>query len=212
MYTVHERFIRDITKFLPKGTGVENRRAAVTVTGLRLQSCLQCAITLPVTNKTQTQQTLLYERRTGADISKCLLSSVELPERFVAVGHLILSMSATLFLLMLLIAVATSSTNGFMVSQGAKAGGAIRKQRYCSTRSELKMNFLEDAVRFFSNMKKEASAKHILISGPGATEKLIVIKSELEGVEDLSDAFSVLASKVVFAAALNQFLHRYLEY
>ena len=25
------RFIRDITKFLPKGTGVENRRAAVTV-------------------------------------------------------------------------------------------------------------------------------------------------------------------------------------
>lgn len=113
---------------------------------------------------------------------------------------------------MLLIAVAISSTNGFMVSQGAKAGGAIRKQRSCSTRSELKMNFLEDAVRFFSNMKKEASAKHILISGPGATEKLIVIKSELEGVEDLSDAFSVLASKVVFAAALNQFLHCYLEY
>jgi hypothetical protein len=108
-------------------------------------------------------------------------------------------MSTTLSLLMLLIAIAITSTNGFMVSQRATTGAAIWKQGVCATRSELKMNFLEDAVRFFSNMKKEASAKHILMTGPGATEKLILIKSELEGVADLSDAFSVLASKVITA-------------
>ena len=58
------------------------------------------------------------------------------------------------------------------------------------------MNFFEDAVRFFSNMKKEASAKHILIKGAGATDKLNILKAELAGVEDLSAAFSELASKV----------------
>jgi hypothetical protein len=58
------------------------------------------------------------------------------------------------------------------------------------------MNFFEDAVRFFSNMKKEASAKHILISGPDAVSKLSIIKGELVGAEDLSEAFSVLAAKV----------------
>ena len=58
------------------------------------------------------------------------------------------------------------------------------------------MNFFEDAVRFFSNMKKEASAKHILIKGPDAVSKLMIIKGELEGVEDLSAAFSELAAKV----------------
>ena len=58
------------------------------------------------------------------------------------------------------------------------------------------MNFFEDAVRFFSNMKKEASAKHILIKGPDAVSKLSIIKGELEGVEDLSAAFSDLAAKV----------------
>ena len=63
-------------------------------------------------------------------------------------------------------------------------------------KSAIKMNFFEDAVRFFSNMKKEASAKHILIKGAGATEKLNILKAELVGVEDLSAAFSELASKV----------------
>ena len=71
------------------------------------------------------------------------------------------------------------------------------------------MNFLEDAVRFFSNMKKEASAKHILITGPGATEKLTVIKSELVGAEDLSAAFSVLASQVVFSRYSHTFLQAF---
>ena len=65
------------------------------------------------------------------------------------------------------------------------------------------MNFFEDAVRFFSNMKKEASAKHILIKGAGAVEKLNVIKAELVGVEDLSGAFSELASKVVLSLNAN---------
>jgi hypothetical protein len=34
-------------------------------------------------------------------------------------------------------------------------------------KSSLKMNFFEDAFRFFSNLNKEASAKHILMKGPG---------------------------------------------
>lgn len=77
------------------------------------------------------------------------------------------------------------------------ASGIINQRQGIRTiRTEIKMNFFEDAVRFFSNMKKEASAKHILIKGPGATEKLNVIKAELVGAEDLSAAFSDLASKV----------------
>lgn len=35
-------------------------------------------------------------------------------------------------------------------------------------RTTLQMNFFEDAARFFSNLNKEASAKHILIKGPGS--------------------------------------------
>ena len=60
----------------------------------------------------------------------------------------------------------------------------------------LKMNFFEDAFKFFSNMNREASAKHILISGPDASKKLEVLKAELDGAEDLSAAFSEIASKV----------------
>lgn len=58
------------------------------------------------------------------------------------------------------------------------------------------MNFFDDAFRFFSNMNKEASAKHILIKGQGASAKLELLKKELEGAPDLSVAFSELASKV----------------
>ena len=79
------------------------------------------------------------------------------------------------------------------------------------------MNFFSDAARFFSNMNKEASAKHILIKGQGkivcyfkndkcspylsilgATEKLKLLKEELSSAsaEELSSAFSELASKV----------------
>lgn len=60
----------------------------------------------------------------------------------------------------------------------------------------LQMNFFDDAFRFFGNMNKEASAKHILIKGQGASAKLELLKKELEGASDLSAAFSELASKV----------------
>jgi peptidyl-prolyl cis-trans isomerase C len=62
--------------------------------------------------------------------------------------------------------------------------------------SDLQMNVFGDAMRFFSNMNKEASAKHILITGNDAVSKLNVIKAELTSAEDLSTAFSELASKV----------------
>lgn len=61
--------------------------------------------------------------------------------------------------------------------------------------SSLQMNFFEDAFRFFSNMKKEASAKHILVKGPDAAAKLTSIKAELEASPDVSAAFSEMASK-----------------
>jgi hypothetical protein len=60
----------------------------------------------------------------------------------------------------------------------------------------LNMNVVEDAFRFFSNLNKEASAKHILVRGPNATEKLLKIKEEIESAADLSLAFSDIASKV----------------
>ena len=58
------------------------------------------------------------------------------------------------------------------------------------------MSLLDDAFRFFTNMKKEASAKHILMKGPGATAKLELLKAELLKAPDVSAAFSELAQKV----------------
>ena len=101
-----------------------------------------------------------------------------------------------IFLIAALIVVALVSTDGFMVSQRLVTNARIQRPESRLNRGTLKMNFFEDAMRFFSNMKKEASAKHILIKGAGAVEKLNVIKAELVGVEDLSGAFSELASKV----------------
>jgi hypothetical protein len=101
-----------------------------------------------------------------------------------------------MFLFAALIVVALVSTNGFMVSQRLATNVKIHSPESRLSRGTLKMNFFEDAMRFFTNMKKEASAKHILIKGAGAVEKLNVIKAELVGVEDLSGAFSELASKV----------------
>lgn len=79
-----------------------------------------------------------------------------------------------------------------------------RLQAPSTRRSELQMNFFEDAFRFFSNMKKEASAKHILIKGPGAAAKLDILKKELESADDLSAAFSELASKVSECPSANR--------
>ena len=66
-----------------------------------------------------------------------------------------------------------------------------------SRNSVVKMNFFEDATRFFTNLNKEASAKHILMTGPDASKKLSILKTELESSEDISAAFSELASKVL---------------
>lgn len=46
-------------------------------------------------------------------------------------------------------------------------------------------------------MNKEASAKHILMTGPEASKKLALLKEELKGSTDVSAAFSELASKVI---------------
>lgn len=105
-------------------------------------------------------------------------------------------MSSPISLVIMLLLVAITSTNGFAMAPRVASAVINQRQAVRTVRTEIKMNFFEDAVRFFSNMKKEASAKHILIKGPGATEKLNVIKAELVGAEDLSAAFSDLASKV----------------
>jgi len=68
----------------------------------------------------------------------------------------------------------------------------------------LQMNFFEDAARFFSNMNKEASAKHILVKGPGASAKLATLKAELVGAADLSAAFSEVAAKVSECPSANR--------
>jgi hypothetical protein len=60
----------------------------------------------------------------------------------------------------------------------------------------VQMNLLADALRFFTNLNKEASAKHILIKGPDASNKLSVLKEELAKATDISAAFSELAMKV----------------
>mmetsp|Transcript_24930 Transcript_24930/g.25147 ORF Transcript_24930/g.25147 Transcript_24930/m.25147 type:complete len:155 (-) Transcript_24930:165-629(-) len=62
-------------------------------------------------------------------------------------------------------------------------------------RSNVQMNFLEDAVKFFSNMNKEASAKHILIKGPEGKSKCEELKTSLKEAENLSESFSELALK-----------------
>lgn len=68
--------------------------------------------------------------------------------------------------------------------------------RSSSGKSSLQMNFFGDAVKFFTNLNKEASAKHILMKGPDASKKLQILKNELESATDLSAAFSDLAAKV----------------
>ena len=112
-------------------------------------------------------------------------------------------MSSPISLVIMLLLVAITSTNGFAMTPRVASTLINQRQSVRTVRTEIKMNFFEDAVRFFSNMKKEASAKHILIKGPGATEKLNVIKAELVGAEDLSAAFSDLASKVSMGFCLH---------
>ena len=83
---------------------------------------------------------------------------------------------------------------GTMITRGIISNS--QKVVLPTRQSSLNMNVVSDAFRFFTNMKKEASAKHILISGSDAVSKLDIIKEELVGAEDLSSAFSELAAKV----------------
>jgi parvulin-like peptidyl-prolyl isomerase len=103
---------------------------------------------------------------------------------------------SSLRLTAVLIAVAISLVNGFIVTPNRALSVLPYQRQITHSRTEIKMNFFEDAVLFFSNMKKEASAKHILIKGPDSNSKLLILKEELVGAEDLSAAFSELAAKV----------------
>ena len=64
--------------------------------------------------------------------------------------------------------------------------------------SSLQMNFFNDAFRYFTNLNKEASAKHILIKGPDGASKCLELKEQLAGAENLSEKFSQLAVEVNF--------------
>ena len=59
------------------------------------------------------------------------------------------------------------------------------------------MNFIQDAFKYFSQLNKEASAKHILIKGPNGRSRCEEIKKELSSAEDINVAFSELAAKVL---------------
>jgi parvulin-like peptidyl-prolyl isomerase len=58
------------------------------------------------------------------------------------------------------------------------------------------MNIFSDAFRFFTNLNKEATARHILMTGPDASSKLAKLKEELQTTPDLQTAFGELASRV----------------
>ena len=109
-----------------------------------------------------------------------------------------MAMLALLFILSMLL-VSTSSFRIAPVAAPAmvRGGAAVNTMRgpYAS-RQQPSMNFFDDAFRFFSNMKKEASAKHILIKGPEGKAKLAILKKDLEAAADVSAAFSELAAKV----------------
>ena len=93
--------------------------------------------------------------------------------------------------------VSRAASSRASVALGVAPGRAGRASSAISTRkTALSMNLFEDAVRFFGNMNKEASAKHILMKGPGAAAKLETLKTELASAPDLSAAFSELAAKV----------------
>ena len=77
------------------------------------------------------------------------------------------------------------------VSQSFKLEKAIINKNV-----DLKMGFIDDAFRFFTNLNKEASAKHILVKGSDAVKKLELLKLELVNSTNISEDFSKLAAKV----------------
>ena len=86
----------------------------------------------------------------------------------------------------------TSQALGFSPSMRFRVNGLVSNSYRTSS---LQMNFFDDALRFFSNMNKEASAKHILIKGANAEAKCLALKEELVGSDNLSNAFSELAAR-----------------
>lgn len=107
--------------------------------------------------------------------------------------------SIALFLLALLASTTAFSTH--LPTTAYRASTTHNKEnslQYGRSSHTLQMNVFSDAVRFFSNMNKEASAKHILMTGPDAFNKLSVLKEELSSATDISAAFSELAAKVLF--------------
>lgn len=83
-------------------------------------------------------------------------------------------------------------SSSFSPFRTTKAFKKIDKASICA----LKMNFFEDAYRYFTNLNKEASAKHILIKGEYSEAKCLELLEQLKGVENISEAFSELAIKV----------------
>jgi len=74
-------------------------------------------------------------------------------------------------------------------------GWATSAQQQRTRGNTLQMNFFEDAFRYFSQLGKEASAKHILIKGPNGIKRCEDLKAELSSAEDLNVAFSEFAAK-----------------
>ena len=67
------------------------------------------------------------------------------------------------------------------------------------------MNFFDDAFRYFSQLNKEASAKHILIKGPDGEKKCLQLKQQLVGATDVSASFSELAAQVISCLSSSEF-------
>jgi peptidyl-prolyl cis-trans isomerase C len=70
-----------------------------------------------------------------------------------------------------------------------------QQRKHLQKSSSLQMNFFDDAFRYFSQLNKEASAKHILIKGENAVKRCNELKGELAESSDVSVTFSELAAK-----------------
>jgi hypothetical protein len=110
-----------------------------------------------------------------------------------------------MFCIVLLLLLASSCTvNGFRsLPNKVAVSQRIINQPYAVTlqrKSSLQMNIFSDAFRFLTNLNKEATARHILMTGPDASSKLAKLKEELQTTPDLQTAFGELASRVKLVA------------
>ncbi len=79
---------------------------------------------------------------------------------------------------------------------------SLHIQHYMRSPMQLHMNFFSDAIKYFSNLKMEASAKHILLKGDGARERLLALKSELLAAPDVLTAFTEAARNASYKLPL----------